>query len=285
MTKPPELSAARRWFADDIGAVAPVLRNTAIVDAFATVPREDYLGPGPWGMHSRLCIGEIHQSPTADARHLYHDVLVSIDEISGINNGLPSLWARVYDHLDIAHGATVCQIGAGVGYYTAILAELVSPSGRVIAYEIEPDLAARARSSLRHYANVDVICGDATQAEDMPEFDVLTACAGVTHIPLQWFEKLRRDGRLVLAFSGTDGWGFLLHLSKLPDRLPVRSLGPVGIYPCAGARLDAEAAAISKALKASGSAKPAIGHYRFGQAPPGADNIWLAGRSYWISTT
>jgi protein-L-isoaspartate(D-aspartate) O-methyltransferase len=203
-----DLELARRWFAEDIGEVAPVLKNSRIVDAFAKVPREDYLGDGPWGIHSRLSIGDIHQSATSSPHHLYHDVLIAIDEASGINNGLPSLWARVYDNLDIVPGATVCQVGAGVGYYTAILAELVTSQGHVIAYEIQPDLAARSRHNLRHYPNVEVICGDATKAEGMIGFDALSACAGVTHIPSRWLESLNDGGQMVLPYTGVDHWAF-----------------------------------------------------------------------------
>lgn len=262
-----------------------MLHNHAIVDAFATVPREHYLGKGPWGMHSRLCIGDIHPSATSSPHHVYHDVLIAIDQEAGINNGLPSLWARVYDNLDIKAGATVCQVGAGLGYYTAILAELVSPQGHVIAYEIEPELAARARDNLRHYPNVEVICADATKAQTMPELDALTACAGVTHVPVRWLESLKQNARLVLPYTGTDKWGFLLHLTRGSDSLPVKSLGPVGFYNCAGARTESEAAAISAAMKASSAGgRPNIAYYHAGCAPVGNDAVWLAGESYWIST-
>lgn len=278
-----DLDTARKWFAEDVREVAPVVRNKAIVQAFATVPREHYLGAGPWGIHSRLCIGEIHQSASASAHHLYHDVLVAIDEDSGINNGLPSLWARVYDNLDICAGNTVLQVGAGVGYYTAILAELVSPRGMVIAYEIENELAERARNNLRHYSNVEVVCGDATQAQSLPELDALTACAGVTHIPARWLDSLRDSGQLVLPFTATDQWGFLLHLAKHGDDWPIKSLGPVGAYHCAGARTDEEAQAISSALKGSDEAPPKLAHYHPGQPPADSDQTWIAGQSYWIS--
>ena len=66
----------------------------------------------------------------------------------GINNGQPSLHAASIEALAIAEGETVLQIGAGAGYYTAILAHLVGPAGKVIAYEIEPDIAGRARENL-----------------------------------------------------------------------------------------------------------------------------------------
>ena len=31
---------------------------------------------------------------------LYYDVLVTIDKTRNLNNGLPSLWARNFDHID-----------------------------------------------------------------------------------------------------------------------------------------------------------------------------------------
>ncbi len=253
------------------------------MEAFAKVPREDFLGGGPWGIHSRLCIGDIHQSASDSPHHLYHDVLIAIDETLGLNNGLPSLWARVYDNLDIASGATVLQVGAGVGYYTAILAELVSSQGRVIAYEIEPALAERARDNLRHYPNVDVIRGDATRAESFPVLDSLTACAGVTHVPARWLKRLKTGGQMILPFTGVDQWGFLLHLTKGPESLPVRSVGPVGAYDCEGARSAKEAAAITSALRASGVGTPEIANYHIGNPPEASTDMWIEGESYWIS--
>jgi protein-L-isoaspartate(D-aspartate) O-methyltransferase len=280
-----DLEAARRWFAEDIGEVAPVLRNNAIIEAFAKVPREHFLGEGPWGIHSRLSIGDIHKSATTSPHHVYHDVLIAIDEASGINNGLPSLWARVYDNLDIKEGATVLQVGAGVGYYTAILAELVARQGHVIAYEIEPDLAERSRYNLRHYPNVEVICGDATEAERIPALDSLTACAGVTHVPQRWLNSLKHGGEMVLPFTGIDRWGFLLHLTKGADSHPVKSLGPLGAYHCAGARSNQEAQAITQAIKASVGNTPDIRYYYVGCPPEGAESIWVEGEQYWISKT
>jgi protein-L-isoaspartate(D-aspartate) O-methyltransferase len=277
------LDLARRWFAKDIGEVAPVLRNPAIVEAFAKVPREHYLGKGPWRIHSRLSIGDIHQSETASPHHVYHDVLVAIDETSGINNGLPSLWARVYDHLDIREGSSVLQIGSGVGYYTAILAELVGLQGHVIAYEIEPGLAERSRENLRGYPNVEVICGDATRAAALPALDALTACAGVTHVPANWLKCLKPGGQLVVPYTGVDQWGFLLHLTRGAEDFPARSLGPVGAYHCAGARNDSEAKTITQALELSGGGPTGSLAYHPGDPPEGCRTLWIKGLGYWIS--
>ncbi len=282
MTVEESLKEARCWYAEDIRAVAPVAHNDKVVEAFATVPREHYLGAGPWLIHSRLSFLALHKSRSSDPRHLYHDVLVSIDAASGINNGLPSLWALVYDNLDIKSGDRVLQVGAGTGYYTAILAELVGAQGHIVGYEIEAKLAARAASNLKHYANVEIFSGDATRADGLPQCDVVVACAGVTHIPGNWLTALSDKGRMVLPVTGVDGWGFLMQAARDGDRLPVKSLGPCGFYPCRGARLDQEAAAISAAVKRPGSLA-ALGCYHVGPPPDGEDDIWLTGSDYWIS--
>jgi len=85
----------------------------------------------------------------ADPRRLCHDVLVAIDEIRRLTNGQPSLWASLFDQLGLALGDRVIHIGAGTGSYSAILAEIVGPSGRVAALEIDAGLAERARDNLR----------------------------------------------------------------------------------------------------------------------------------------
>ncbi len=83
-------------------------------------------------------------------------MLVAIDARRGINNGQPSLHARCLAALALQGGETVLHIGAGAGYYTAILAHLVGPAGRVVAYEIEPDIADRARENLAGFPQVEL---------------------------------------------------------------------------------------------------------------------------------
>ena len=46
-----DLAAARAWFAEELHYPAAV-RSPAGVRAFATVPRERFLGPGPWLVHA-----------------------------------------------------------------------------------------------------------------------------------------------------------------------------------------------------------------------------------------
>jgi protein-L-isoaspartate O-methyltransferase len=120
----------RRWYAEELRFTARVSSPT-VVDAFATVPRERFVGPGPWLIKSPMNLAEYWVSEDADPCHVYHDVLIALDEARGINNGQPSLWAYLFNQIGIIAGEHVLHLGCGTGYYTAIAAELVGPTGKV----------------------------------------------------------------------------------------------------------------------------------------------------------
>src|SRR6185503_12329729 len=152
----------RRFYADEIRFVAN-LASPALVEAFARVPRERFIGPGPWQVGSAEVralaaagMGRAAYVTIDDARHLYHNVVVVLDQARDINNGQPSALAHWINGLELQPGNRVYHLGSGVGYYTAIIAEVVGPEGAVVAVEIDSELAARARENLSAYANVEV---------------------------------------------------------------------------------------------------------------------------------
>ena len=124
-----KVAAARHWFAEELRHVAR-LRSPAVVRAFATVPREHFAGQGPWRLLSPWYLRDYWTTEDADPRHLYHDVLIAIDEARRLNNGQPSLWAFLYDQLDLSAGEHVVHVGIGAGYYSAILADIVGRGAR-----------------------------------------------------------------------------------------------------------------------------------------------------------
>jgi protein-L-isoaspartate(D-aspartate) O-methyltransferase len=67
----------------------------------------------------------------------------------GVNNGSPSLHAKMLNDLAVEPGQHIAHIGAGTGYYTAMLAELTGAAGRVTAIEFDPALTGRARETRR----------------------------------------------------------------------------------------------------------------------------------------
>ena len=129
------LEFVRRAFAREIMVTAGI-EDTRVEAAFAAVRREHFLGPGPWQIASRF--GGYVPTPSADPVYLYTDQMVGILPERNLNNGEPSLHARLMPSAALQEGEHAVHVGAGVGYYTAILATLVGPGGSVTAIELIP---------------------------------------------------------------------------------------------------------------------------------------------------
>ena len=82
----------------------------------------------------------------------------------GLNNGLPSFVTMLISLGSPAEGDHAVHVGAGVGYYAAVIGHLVGARGRVTAIEYEPDLATRAVRNLASSPNVRVVQGDGSKA-------------------------------------------------------------------------------------------------------------------------
>lgn len=241
----PALDDVRRWFAEDL-RVTCHLSDERVVAAFAAVPRERFVGPGPWRI--RHLVDGYWTTPDDDPRRLYHNVLVALDEARGLNTGEPGLWARYFDRLGLAPGSRVLQIGAGAGYFTAILAELAGPTGHVDGIEIDASLAATAQRNLEAWPTAHIHVADASQPI-AGEWDAIVAFAGATTPLGWWLDALANRGRMLLPM--TADWprgGFMLRLQRDASGFSARSAGWVGFYPCAGARSETDAAALGRAL-------------------------------------
>jgi ubiquinone/menaquinone biosynthesis C-methylase UbiE len=109
--------------------------------------------------------------------------------------------------LDIKPGMTVCDLGAGSGYYTVRMSRLVGPSGKVYAVDIQPkmlDLLARRLKS-EGINNVVPVLSSEDDPKLPPKSQDLILLVDVYHefarpqIMLQRMrEALKDDGRLVL---------------------------------------------------------------------------------------
>jgi protein-L-isoaspartate(D-aspartate) O-methyltransferase len=96
--------------------------------------------------------------------------------------------------------------------------EVVGPTGRVTAVEIDPWLASRARTSLAHYPNVEVIEGDRGTI-DTGIRDAILVNAGVTHPTKKWLDSI--------AVGGTDLLRNTFTLRPVSERVGIRELWPV----------------------------------------------------------
>ena len=180
----------------------------------------------------------------------------------GINNGQPSLHAQSIDALRIKEGETVVQIGAGAGYYTAILAHLVGPAGKVVAYEIEPDIAERAKTNLARYPQVEVRARSGV--EDLPKADAIYVNAAATHPLRAWLDALKVGGRLLFPLQAARSTGAMLLITRPEsgDVWPARFLTAVVFIACEGAQDRATGRKLDEAFRRGGSATGALAALR-----------------------
>jgi protein-L-isoaspartate(D-aspartate) O-methyltransferase len=243
--------------------------------AFAAVPREQFVGEPPWLVESSF--GFI-RSDTPDL--LYQDVLVALSVERGINNGQPSLHAQCLAALDVATGETAVHVGAGTGYYTAILAQLVGPAGAVQAYEIEGDLAALAARNLAAWPNVRVHAESACDRE-LPVADVIYVNAGASHPPASWLDALAPGARLMFPLTPDDGVGAMLLVTHLgAQRYRARFTTSVAFIACRGARRQPDAAAVAAAFRQRSRSK--VRSLWRNRRPD--DTAWCVGTDWWLST-
>jgi protein-L-isoaspartate(D-aspartate) O-methyltransferase len=248
-TGPMTLEEVRRFFAEEIHYFANV-KNPALVAAFQSVPREKFVGPGPW----KIGLTGFVETPDADPRHVYHNLPISLDESRNLNNGQPGALAVWIDALELKTGERVYHLGGGVGYYDAILAEVVGRTGAVLVTEVDTDLAARAQGNLANYANVTVHAVDGSEF-DPGDCDAILINAGCTHLDPCWLDRLRDGGRLMVPLTiktevpgmaserqANLGAGRMVKVVRHGHSFTAAAHSPIAIFSCTSMR-DAESEA------------------------------------------
>jgi protein-L-isoaspartate(D-aspartate) O-methyltransferase len=217
---------------------------------------------------------------TADPCVLYQDILIGLAAGKRINNGEPSFHAKCLAEADPQVGEVVVHVGAGTGYYTAILAHLVKQAGHVHAYEIEPELAARALRNLEQKGNVTVRAQSALLS-GLPSANVIYVNAGATHVPAVWLDALALGGRLVLPLTPEEREGCMLIVTRTANAAyAARIFSTAAFFPCIGARDKAQSAALAAALDTSSG--EAVRSLRRGDRPD--SSAWCIGAGWWLST-
>jgi len=251
--------------------------NERLIGAFAELPREKFLGKGPWPIFTGS--GYL---PTIsdDPRLLYQDILVGLLPEKRINNGQPGLHARLLAEIAPSPGESVLHIGAGTGYYTAIMANLVGTAGAVYAYEIETQLANRAREALQDLSNVRIHNVSPASAS-LPRSDVIYVNAGVTRPDDRWIDALNIGGRMAVPITPDEGFGGMLLVTRVAESAyAAKILCRVSFISCSGNRTEGESTALAAAFEPH-SFRPVKSFHRF--TPPD-ESAWFVGSDWWLST-
>lgn len=238
------IESVRCFYAEELCRLNRI-SSPAILAAFATVPRERFVGPGPWMIQSS---GTHWFTESADPRNVYRDGLIVLNAAKHLNNGQPSLWAYHLSLLDVRPGVRILHLGCGTGYYTAILAELTGPGGKVTAVEIDAGLASRARIALEPWPQVTVVRADGSHGPFDPA-DVIVVSAGATHPLPAWLAALEPEGQLLFPLTSTHGPGTMAYLTrKSADHFAAMLCGSVFFVDFDGARDPAVSSELAKAL-------------------------------------
>ena len=278
-----DLDSIRRYYAEELRAAAN-LQSEALVQAFAKVPRELFLGPGPWRVFSPDSESD-WTTRDADPSQLYHNVLVVIDAERRLNNGHPSFVAFLIEQLELKEGEHVVHVGCGPGYYTAVMAEVVGRAGHVTAIEIDSRLAGRARGNLEYLPQVDVIEADGGACDPGPS-DGIFVNAGATHPRSTWLDSLRTGGRLILPLTVANEAdasysGHILKVTRQEHGYAARFISGTSIFPCFGARDPELNDKLSAAFKREDS--KCVQSLRRDNHEP-SDTCWLHSNRFCLST-
>jgi protein-L-isoaspartate(D-aspartate) O-methyltransferase len=161
------------------------LKSPLIIEAFRKIKRADFVP------------AEIKRTQGEDFVAEYNAPL-SIGYGQTISQ--PLTVAFMLELLQPKEGDRILDIGAGSGWQTAMLCQIVGPNGFVYAIEIIPELKSFGESNVRkyHFNNVEFICGDGSKGlPDKAPFDRIIAAAAAEKMPPAWKKQLKIGGRLV----------------------------------------------------------------------------------------
>ncbi|HEV8211905.1 MAG TPA: hypothetical protein VGP77_17410 [Vicinamibacterales bacterium] len=291
-----ELDLRRRFFAEELEAVCK-LRTPALVDAFARVKRDEFLPPGPWtvlsdGGESYLMGASVRTrlTPDADPARVHHNIAVAIDPERQLFNGQPATLGAWIDALSLSSGSRVLHVGAGLGYYTAVMGECVGSTGHVLAYEVDAALADEAARRLASRSWIELRHGDAS-GPMVGAFDAILVNAGVTHPLAPWLDALAPGGRMMLPITtampgmgSTLGKGLAVLVTRdASDTFAARVVTVVAVYSALGIRDPEMDQPIGKALMAGPARWMAVSRLRRDAHEPEA-SCWLHGPSCCLAT-
>ena len=185
-----------------------------LLDAFRSVPREDFLSEDL-------------------AEFAYRDTPLPISEGQTISQ--PYIVALTIDALNLRGDERVLEIGTGSGYAAAVLSRLAK---EVFTVERLEPLAEQARARLARlgYRNVRVLHGDGTLGwpEHAP-YDAIAVAAGGPEIPKALRSQMSLGGRMVIPVGPDESSQLLLRLVREDeDRFHEEDLTPVRFVPLIG---------------------------------------------------
>ena len=117
----------------------------------------------------------------ARTRDKYHRLARSYDRFISISGRLARLErqrARAIEKLNLQRGDVAIDVGCGTGLSFALIEKRIGPNGRIIGFDLSPDMikVARERIERHNWANISVIESAVEVAKELPLYS--SVCAG-----------------------------------------------------------------------------------------------------------
>ena len=169
------------------------LKTPKIIEAFRKIKREDFL--------------------TSDIKNL-SEANKALPIGHGQTISQPLTVAFMLELLQPEEDDRILDIGSGSGWTAALLAEIVSEKGKVIAMEIVPELVEFGKNNTAKYSFIkkgiiEFILGNGVLGykKEFP-YDKILASASGTNLPQAWRDQLKIGGRIVCPI-GNSIWLFV----------------------------------------------------------------------------
>jgi protein-L-isoaspartate(D-aspartate) O-methyltransferase len=220
-----DFAALRRYMLVEIAAetiylsarIGKAALRSEVLDALGRVPRHEFV-------------------PVELQAYAYANVPLPIGFGKTISQ--PFIVALMTDLLDLSGDDTVLEVGTGLGYQAAILAEL---AGKVYSVELIEELAQQAKRRLRHrgYTNVELTLANGYHGwpEHAP-FDKMIVTAAPDLIPLPLIGQLKSGGRMVIPAGLPDSQQLIVVDKDRSGKVTTREILPVRFSQLEGSEAD-----------------------------------------------
>jgi protein-L-isoaspartate(D-aspartate) O-methyltransferase len=138
----------------------------------------------------------------------------------------PFIAALLIDLLDVEPSDSILEVGTGLGYQAALLAEL---AGHVWSVEVVEEFieVAQSRMDALDYANVTLRIGDGSRGwPDAAPFDKILVTAAAEEAPQALLHQLKAGGKLVIPLGGDEAQQITLFEKDADGEVTAREIMP-----------------------------------------------------------
>lgn len=193
------------------------INTEKVKEAMLKVPREEFM-------------------PPENSSYAYLDRPFPIGK--GQTISAPHMVAIIAEKLELTDGMSILEIGTGLGYNAAVVAEIAGNEGHVYTIERIPALVEKSRENLNktgYSDRVTVIEGDGTIGyPDKAPYDRIYGTASAPKIPEPLKKQLKIGGKLIMPMGSDYYQEMVLVMRISDDDFQTRNLGGVVFVPMIG---------------------------------------------------